>query len=83
MSNLHELPHGATIDLESQIIKIPVGEKIVLKFQLEDFHRFYANIDDLKLILDFHTAASIYECESCGSPDAVLTYEPPKDQHEN
>ena len=83
MSKVHDLPHGASIDLESQVIKIPVGKKIVLKFELEDFYRFYENIEDLKMILDFHTSAALYECEVCDAPSVVMTYDPPEDQHEN
>ena len=82
MSN-HDLPHGASIDLEDQVIRIPVGQKIVLKFSIEDFHRFYENIDDLKMILDFHTSASIYSCQTCDSEAVVMNYEPPEEEHEN
>jgi 3-isopropylmalate dehydratase small subunit len=83
MSKVHDLPHGASIDLESQVIKIPVGKKIVLKFDLDDFHTFYENLDDLKMILDFHTSVAIYECEVCSSATVDMTYDPPKDQDEN
>jgi hypothetical protein len=83
MPKVHDLPHGASIDLESQIIKIPVGQKIVLKFALDDFHTFYENIDDLKMILDFHTSAAVYECEVCNTATVDMAYDPPEDQHEN
>jgi hypothetical protein len=83
MSRVHDLPHGASIDLDDQIIRIPVGAKIVLKFSLEDFQRFYENMDDLKMILDFHTSTTIYECQTCIAQSAEINYDPPKEEHEN
>ena len=83
MSKVHDLPHGASIDLDTQVIKIPVGKKIVLKFELEDFQRFYENMDDLKMILDFHTSATVYECQSCSAQSIEMNYDPPEEEHEN
>lgn len=83
MSKVHDLPHGATIDLDEQVIRIPVGQKIVLNFSIEDFHNFYENMNDLKMIMDFHTSAILYECQTCSSQMTELNYDPPEDEHEN
>ena len=83
MSKVHDLPHGATIDLDEQVIRIPVGQKIVLNFSIEDFHNFYENMNDLKMIMDFHTSATLYECQTCGSQMTEMNYEPPEEDHEN
>jgi hypothetical protein len=83
MSKVHDLPHGASIGLDDQILRIPVGEKLVLKFELDDFFRFYENIDDLKMILDFHTATTLYECQTCSGATTESSYVPPETEHEN
>lgn len=80
---LHDLPHGATIDLETQILRLPVGEKIVLKFHIKDFYSFCDVMDDLKMIMDFHTSILEYHCGTCGGVEDEVTYKPPEDEHEN
>tara|TARA_A100001011_G_C14095107_1_gene750285 strand:- start:319 stop:570 length:252 start_codon:yes stop_codon:yes gene_type:complete len=83
MSKVHDLPHGATIDVENQLIRLPVGEKIVLKFGVVDFQNFCEIIDDLKMILDFYSTTTAYECTKCGAMEIEVDYDPPDEDDEN
>ncbi len=80
---LHELPHGATIDLETQQLRLPVGEKIVLKFNLVDFYNFCDILDDLKSVMDFYTKVTEYQCLKCGAVEPEIEYQPPSEEDEN
>ena len=83
MLRVHDLPHGASIDLDDQVIRLPVGEKIVLKFGINDFQNFCEIIDDLKIILDFYSTTTSYQCQKCGSIDTEVEYDPPSATDEN
>tara|TARA_B110000196_G_C20647247_1_gene431310 strand:+ start:170 stop:421 length:252 start_codon:yes stop_codon:yes gene_type:complete len=83
MLRVHDLPHGATIDLDDQVIRLPVGEKIILKFGINDFQNFCDIIDDLKMILDFYSTTTSYQCQKCGSVDVDVEYDPPAEADEN
>lgn len=83
MSKVHDLPHGATIDVENQVVRLPVGEKIVLKFGMTDFQSFCEVVDDIKMIIDFYSTITTYECLKCGSMDVEVDYTPPDEEDEN
>ncbi|MDB4337473.1 hypothetical protein OAA09_00485 [bacterium] len=79
----HDLPHGASIDTETQVLKLPVGEKLVLKFSLDDFHGFCNIIDDLKTVMDFYTSITEYQCLKCGAIEIETDYVPPDEADEH
>ncbi len=83
MSKLHDLPHGATIDLETQMLRLPVGDQVVLKLHIKDFYSFCGIIEDLKMIMDFHTSILEYHCTTCSNVEDEVEYMPPDDEHEN
>lgn len=73
-----DLPHGASLDPESGLLKIPLGQNLVSipALQLPDLIEL---LDDIQTILDMQTKVTTTHCQSCGSIVETTEYIDPDD----
>ena len=71
-----ELPHGASLDTENNLLKIPLGPNLVSLpvIQLPDLIEL---LDDIQTVLDMQSKMSSHECPTCGSVVDSIEYVSP------
>jgi hypothetical protein len=73
-----DLPHGASLDLGSSTLQIPLGDNVISlpAIQLETLIEL---LDDIQTVLDSQSVMSSVECPTCGTLTQSIDYVSPDD----
>jgi|TARA_Y100000593_G_C4282836_1_gene323688 hypothetical protein len=79
---MRELPHGAYVDAETNTLHLSLGS-ITLNFNFEEWGEFIKMIDDINIVFQSNVEESLYQCEACGTVNAVIAYVEPEEDEFN
>ncbi|MBC8409132.1 MAG: hypothetical protein H8E12_10485 [Rhodobacteraceae bacterium] len=77
-----ELAHGATIDIDTGLIKLPIGS-VTLNFSLEEWLVFADIIDDINTVVQVNTLENVMKCSTCDTITSYVHYEEPDESEIN
>jgi len=77
-----ELPHGASIDQEENIVSFPLGS-ITLNLTFEEWQEFADAVDDVNTVLQSNTVESVMQCPTCNTIASYISYEEPSEKDVN
>jgi len=78
-----QFPNGVIIDGENNMVTFPVSEALTLKFTFEEWMEFVSMVADANLVFESNTSISTYMCNTCGTVNAAMEFEEPKDEDLN
>jgi hypothetical protein len=77
-----ELTHGATIDIDTGLINLPIGN-VILNFSLEEWTVFADIVDDVNTIIQVNTLENVMKCSTCNTVTSYIHYEEPDENEIN
>ena len=75
-----DLPHGAYITTDDEVVCLPVGN-VTLNFSLDEWFSFAENIEEINTVLQMSTVENVVQCPTCNTIASYVQYEEP-DEHE-
>lgn len=77
-----ELAHGATIDIDTGLVNLPIGN-VILNFSLEEWLVFADVIDEINTVIQVNTLENVMKCSTCNTITSYVHYEEPDENEIN